>query len=250
MMRLNLSSSLETLENFNSDDFDVTTLLKLTNLRKLTACIRSGKFQDLKAIIQCLSITLNHLRHTSLDVTNYTFCSEEELTLLKQMLGCHLLYELMIKGVIGMLPEYCHFSPSLTVLTLKESELTEDPMATLEKLPNLRSLFLWKDSFVGKEMVSSAMGFPKLTSLTFWGLSNLDKRRVDEEAMPNLLYLQIGDWANLKMVPYGLRFVTTLQKLVISYMPEAFKNRLRVIDGEEGEDFYKVRHVPSVTYYD
>ncbi|KAI7981577.1 putative disease resistance RPP8-like protein 2 [Camellia lanceoleosa] len=44
---------------------------------------------------------------------------------------------------------------------LLNSKLEEDPMATLEKLPNLRILSLER-AFVGKEMVCSAHGFPHL----------------------------------------------------------------------------------------
>uniref|UniRef100_A0A5B7BM49 Disease resistance protein n=1 Tax=Davidia involucrata TaxID=16924 RepID=A0A5B7BM49_DAVIN len=100
-LRLNLSSNqLETLENFDSKYFDVTTDLsmKLTNLRKLTGWISSGKLEDLEAIIHCLSMN-HHLRHSSIDVWNYKFCSNEELTLLKQLLACPRLNGLLIHGV-------------------------------------------------------------------------------------------------------------------------------------------------------
>ena len=33
-------------------------------------------------------------------------------------------------------------------------------------------------------------------------------------------------------------------------MPKDFRARLQVTDGKEGEDFYKVRHVPSIILFD
>ncbi|KAI8002489.1 putative disease resistance protein [Camellia lanceoleosa] len=50
---------------------------------------------------------------------------------------------------------------SLENVCVENSKLEEDPMATLEKLPNLRILSLER-AFVGKEMVCSAHGFPHL----------------------------------------------------------------------------------------
>lgn len=78
------------------------------------------------------------------------------------------------------------------------------------------------------------------------GLPELEKWRVEEGAMPKLSHLVIRDCWVLKMLPDGLRFVTTLRDLEIRLMPTAFKNRVRVVDGVEGEDFYKIRHVPSI----
>lgn len=62
--------------------------------------------------------------------------------------------------------------------------------------------------------------------------------------MPSLCRLEITDCNKLEMVPDGLKFVSTLQELEIRWMPRAFKHRLE----EGGEDFYKVQHVPSITF--
>ena len=49
------------------------------------------------------------------------------------------------------------------------------------------------------------------------------------------------------MVPEGLRFLSGLKEIKFGYLGDAFNDRVRVVDGKEGEDFYKVRHVPSIT---
>ncbi|KAL7161334.1 hypothetical protein ACSBR2_041898 [Camellia fascicularis] len=235
-------SNLETLGGFNTHSCDVNDLCKLINLRQLEdATFLEEHNQDLAAFINYLSIGADHLRQTSVSV--YVFKKEEE-TLLKQLLGCHHLYRLSIHGIIPELPEYCQgFSPNLIELTLLECGLEEDPMPTLERLPNLQYLNLGICAFVGDKMVCSANGFPQLKTLSLSYLMFLKEWEVEKAAMPNLSVLEIHYCRRLEMVPEGLRFVATLQRFTIRSMSQNFKNKLRRANGEEGEDFYKVRHV-------
>ncbi|KAI7986329.1 putative disease resistance protein [Camellia lanceoleosa] len=237
--------NLETLGGFNTRSCDVNDLCKLINLRQLEdANFWKKQSQDLAAFINYLSIGADHLRQTSLSVE---FCKkEEELTLLKQLLGCHHLYRLSIHGIIPELPEYCQgFFPNLIELTLVGCNLEEDPMPTLERLPNLQYLDL-RGAFVGDKMVCSANGFPQLKTLYLSMLTHLKEWKVEKGAMPNLSALQIGSCRGLEMVPEGLRFIATLQQFTIRNGSQNFKKRLRRVNGEEGEDFYKVRHVSSL----
>ncbi|KAL7209539.1 hypothetical protein ACSBR1_031145 [Camellia fascicularis] len=167
---------------------------------------------------------------------------------LRQLLGCVCLVRLRIDGFMGKLPQYEHqlLCSSLAFLLLQNSKLKEDPMATLEKLPDLRILFLGS-AFVGKEMVCSAHGFPHLKRLNLWYLE-IEEWRVDHGAMPKLSSLQIAFCKKLQMLPNALRFIPTLQELQISCMPKAFNDRLRVVDGQDGEDFHKISHIPSIPF--
>ncbi|XP_052875185.1 probable disease resistance protein At1g58602 [Gossypium arboreum] len=117
--------------------------------------------------------------------------------------------------------EVARFSPFLF-----EYRIVEDPMPTLEKLPNLRVLELYVYAFIGKEIVCSALHFPKLESLTFSELWNLEEWKVEEGAVPALRYLKISGCKKLKMLSVGLRFITTLQELKIEYIPKAFKGKM------------------------
>ncbi|KAH1084039.1 hypothetical protein J1N35_023800 [Gossypium stocksii] len=126
---------------------------------------------------------------------------------------------------------------------LKCCGFEKDPMPTLEKLPNLRILE-FELSFERNEMFCSAQGFPRLESLSLMGECNLEEWKVDEGAMPSLQQLEIRRCPRLKMLPEGLRFITTLKELKIESMPKAFKDKLE----EGGEDFYKVKHVPSIIF--
>ncbi|KAL3507505.1 hypothetical protein ACH5RR_032887 [Cinchona calisaya] len=242
-------SKLEILEGFDNRDCDSKSISKLINLRSFTATV-AEKLEDLEIIIKSISNS-NQLRVTQLSVAECYLNSEKGFALLEQMLFNMNLHILSIEsGLCKQLPHYQslphNISPGLIQLTLQYCKIEEDPMGTLEKLPNLRKLRFWDGSFVGKEMICHAMGFPKLKLLMLDSLPNLEKWKVDEGAMPKLSKLEIENCRRLEKIPDGLRSVTTLKELRIIHMPQEFENRVQIVNGEEGPDFDKVRHVPSV----
>ncbi|KAL4616017.1 hypothetical protein ACB092_07G169100 [Castanea dentata] len=158
--------------------------------------------------------------------------------------SCPHIEKLNLSYHIKKLPEAHQFPPNLAKLTLLGTRLEEDPMPTLEKLPNLKILCLDCRCFIGKDMVCSERGFPLLQSLLLLGLFSLEEWRVEEGAMPSLCHLIIDRCFDLKTIPDGLRFVTTLRELEIRFMPKSFKDRL----DEGGLDFDKVKHVPSLVF--
>ncbi|CAL5328987.1 unnamed protein product [Camellia sinensis] len=145
-LRLDSLNKLETLEYFDTEYCDVRCLSKLTNLQKFSGEVAP---EDL--------------------AISGDFETEEEQSLLKQLLGCHHLRQLSLWGYLNLvdkLPD--QFPPNLTYLHMGNTELEEDPMPTLEKLPNLRSLILDWNSYIGKEMVcSSAPTTPSSSSKCF-----------------------------------------------------------------------------------
>ena len=149
------------------------------------------------------------------------------------------IYELHVYYPIWKLPETRQFSPHLAELNLEYNCLEEDPMPTLEKLPNLKILRLLGSymPFLEKDMVCSEWGFPLLQYLFLCNLY-LEEWRVEEGAMPSLSHLTINYYTRLKTILDGLRFITTLQQLKIRNMMKSFKDRL-----DEGVlDFDKVKH--------
>ncbi|KAI7981581.1 putative disease resistance protein RDL6 [Camellia lanceoleosa] len=156
--------NLETVQNLALDVVHVRDLFTLPNLRRLANVRVKEKLKDLTMVNKYILNSNHQLQHTSITIQICDLRSKDELSLLRQLLGCVCLVELSIDGIIGKLPQYEHqlLCPSLTTLVLKYSLLEEDPMATLEKLPNLRNLSLFSYAFVGKEMICSAHGFPHL----------------------------------------------------------------------------------------
>ncbi|GLU10926.1 hypothetical protein SLE2022_277020 [Rubroshorea leprosula] len=93
-------------------------------------------------------------------------------------------------------------------------------------------------------MVCSRKGFPQLKTLLLRGLPNLEEWTVEEGAMPSLACLGISDCYKLKVFLEGLMFITTLKELEIRWMTRAFKGLLQ----EDGKDFYKIQHMPSIVF--
>ncbi|XP_028086705.1 putative inactive disease susceptibility protein LOV1 [Camellia sinensis] len=144
-LRLDGLSKLETLEAFHTEFCDVRYFPKLTNLRKVEIGWVSP--EDLAVILKS-PILLNNsnsllLPSSSIKI-NGDFRTEEEQSLLRQLLGCHNLRKFDLRGSLNVVNKLLdQFHPNLTNLLLEDSKLEEDPMPTLGKLPNLRSLSLF-----------------------------------------------------------------------------------------------------------
>ncbi|XP_010414646.1 PREDICTED: probable disease resistance protein At1g59620 isoform X2 [Camelina sativa] len=98
--------------------------------------------------------------------------------------------------------------------------------------------------FSGKRVVFSVGGFPQLQKLQIGGLDNWEEWIVEEGSMPLLHSLNIQVFPKLKELPDGLWFIDSLKELRIYTDHLEFKEKL----SEKGENYYKVQHVPYVTY--
>ncbi|KDP43878.1 hypothetical protein JCGZ_20888 [Jatropha curcas] len=132
-----------------------------------------------------------------------------------------------------------NFPQSLTEVTLSASGLIEDPMQTLEKLPNLRILRLFSKSFSGKKMLCKDGGFPKLEVLKLWELELLEEWNMEKGAMPSLKHLEIRHCINLKMLPDALRCIDTLREVKLTKLPMLSST----LKDKQNEDLNKIAHV-------
>ena len=122
-------------------------------------------------------------------------------------------------------------------------------MILLGKLPNLRRVLALEsveNTYLDGEMVCSAMSFPELETLDLNDFKGLRKWRLEEGAMPNLSYLIFFRCFELEMLPEELKHLTCLKELFIFSMLAEFTKKVKVVDGVEGQDFYKIRHIPPV----
>ncbi|KAL0414089.1 UNVERIFIED_CONTAM: putative disease resistance protein [Sesamum radiatum] len=241
-LKLEGLNELETIKWFSSSVDDTTHLLKLPKLQ----CFHD----DEESLLMIIDYVLNHqeqFREITLVIEDGITLEKDGSSLLRKMLRIHSLSYLNFWCRVGKLPAYeIELWRNLLTLNFEACYIEEDPMEILEKLPMLRKLTFWRHSYVGRKMVCSARGFPKLTSLMFSSLGNLEEWKVEERAMPNLSNLVILDCEKLEMIPEGLKFITTLKRLAIGDMPKKFEDRARVVDGKEGEDYYKIKHIPCV----
>ncbi|PIN17914.1 Apoptotic ATPase [Handroanthus impetiginosus] len=238
---------LETIVALDSHFVGIVDLPKLPNLQLLDIWVR-----DYEALSIVVHQMMTQLRETHLAIWNLDLhnLGEDLVGILRKMFMSRSLITLRIYNCIGFnfpcyQPGMC---PNLVKLTLYKSKIEGDVMQVLGNFPMLKFLLLGGDAFIGTEMICHAISFPQLKSLILWELPHLEKWKVEEGALPNLSCLYIRECTKLEMIPDGLRFITTLQQLRTIDMPEEFNERLRVVNGEAGQDYHKVRHIPSIRF--
>ncbi|GMN20379.1 hypothetical protein TIFTF001_043072 [Ficus carica] len=174
-LRLTNLSNLQTLFDVPIKYLDVNDLLRLTNLKKLVLTVD----EDLGRIYGT-NMTFNGLRSLSLCGG---FGQATVVDILPTISRYPQLSKLQMSIPITKLPKHHQFSTNLVKFWLIDTRLKDDPLRTLEKLPNLRNLFLW----------------------------HLKEWRTEEGA---LLSLRHG-CVKLSELPDGLRFVTSLKEFEI-----------------------------------
>ncbi|KAJ9701553.1 hypothetical protein PVL29_006776 [Vitis rotundifolia] len=176
-------------------------LNRLLNLRKLGLTV-SSQPKSMSSQLQVVAdwvLNLNHLRSLrlkSIDYNNQHWDLE-----LKPLTGNLNLSCLYLVGRLRNPSIVSQFPHSLIDLTLSGSELTEDPMQSLDKLPNLKSLELFAKSYLGNSMLCSLGGFPRLRVLKLWKLDQLGEWSVEIGALQALRDLEIRYCERLPMLP-------------------------------------------------
>ncbi|XP_020410056.1 putative disease resistance protein At1g50180 isoform X2 [Prunus persica] len=238
-VELSTLGHLQTLHNLSSEYCDLKDVGRLTNLRKLKIRVL-GSLQNLEEILKSTSSTLNRIR--SLIVKNDTNSGEEQA--MQIVSSCPGIYKLTLDGPIAELPKELHNYPNLTKLVLWSCGLKEDQMGILEKLPNLTNLKLFEKPFEEntKILVFSRGGFPSLEFLHVSRMDQITELRVEKGAMPRLCQLCIQFCSGLTTLPDGLRYLIYLKELTIRWMCRELHRRIE----EDGEDFYKIQHVPCL----
>uniref|UniRef100_A0A7N0U549 Uncharacterized protein n=1 Tax=Kalanchoe fedtschenkoi TaxID=63787 RepID=A0A7N0U549_KALFE len=128
----------------------------------------------------------------------------------------------------------------LVKIFLKASSLPNDPLVTLEQLPDLVHIELHQ-VFNGKEMHLSKVKFKKLKNLGLHELESLERVIVDKTAMPNLERFTLHDCGSLKSLPAGIEHLTTLKVLDCVYMPEELITSIQALPSQ-------IQHIPEVNF--
>lgn len=138
------------------------------------------------------------------------------------------------------LPHGKHLPSHLTTIFLRSCGLVEDPMPILEKLLQLKEVYLYK-SFSGRTMVCSRGGFPELQKLSIDGLEGWEEWVIEECSMPLLHSLTIDDCPKLEELRDGLRLPYSLKHLTIS---GKWMDRFSL----GGKDYSLVQHIPFIKF--
>ncbi|XP_059650141.1 probable disease resistance RPP8-like protein 4 [Cornus florida] len=208
----------------------VSELGKLTQLRRLGIV----KLRREDGMSLCSSIEkLSNLRSLSVSST------EEDEILDVQSLPSNsppqFLRTLDLKGYLEKLPQWILSLDNLVKLHLKWSKLRDDPLQSLQDLPNLMEIGL-DHAYQGEELCFKAGGFQMLEILRLRRLKGLRWVKMEEGAMPHLEKLYISDCQLVKEMASGIEHLTKLQLLYLGDQSIG------------GADYWNVAHIPNVLF--
>ncbi|XP_078158272.1 disease resistance protein RPP13-like [Carex rostrata] len=213
--------NLQTLKGVKSRESWNAQLPKLPNLRDLVIEVENNFSWDVMANFLD---TLNHLTYL------YLRGSEVPQTIVEmqrfpfyQHLPSLTLHEESSSPNNKLSPEVGMFPIHVTNLKLKNLQFKEDPLPVLEKLRNLRWLWL-QGGEANRKMICSVGGFQQLHELWFFGLNNLEEWEIKAGAMPILKEVKLWDCNKLR-VPLGLQYLSNLKELEVSRCSELKKHK-------------------------
>ncbi|KAH9669543.1 Disease resistance protein RPP13 [Citrus sinensis] len=128
------------------------------------------------------------------------------------------------------------FPPSLTHLSFSNTDLIDDPMPTLEKLPYLQVLKLKQNSYSGRKLACGSDGFPKLKVLHLKSMIWLEEWTMGNEAMPKLECLVVNPCAYLKRLPEHLWCMKNFKKLELWWPQPELRQKMRDFEDTEPYD--------------
>ncbi|KAH9751230.1 hypothetical protein KPL71_014207 [Citrus sinensis] len=132
-----------------------------------------------------------------------------------------------------VLSEY-QFPLSLSQLSLSNTELMEDPMPILEKLPRLRVQKLKQNSYLGRKLACVGLSsFPELKVLHLKSMYWLDEWTMGAGAMPKLESLIVNPCAYLRKLPEEMWCIKSLRKLNLHWPQTELRQTLRTFKDME-----------------
>ncbi|XP_059658822.1 disease resistance protein RPM1-like [Cornus florida] len=156
---------------------------RLTQLRRLG--IRELRREDGKALCSSLE-KLSNLQ--SLSVASVENKEIVDIQHLSSPRGS--LQRLYLWGPLENLPHWITSLHNLVRLRLRYSKLRDDPLQSLQDLPNLLEIVLFK-AYRGEEMCIKSTGFQKLKILELYSLEGLRWVRMEKGSLPHLEKLTI-----------------------------------------------------------
>ncbi|KAI3445404.1 hypothetical protein Pfo_002069 [Paulownia fortunei] len=217
----------------------VTEIGKLTQLRRLG--ITKLRKEDGKDLCSSLE-KLTNLRSLYIFSIEETEVMDLQYSLFPSSLP--FLRKIELHGSLEKVPPWISSLDGLTVLFLGWSRLKEDPLESLQDLPNLS--VLWIDcAYEGEGLKFKKGGFQRLKEVGLQKLSGLKWVRVEKGSMPRLEEMFILNCKSMAEVPAGVEHLTSLRRVEFSDMSEEFVERFALQKKSRGEE-WKLAHVPRV----
>ena len=226
---------LQTLKCIGADDEIVRKVGNLTQLRRLVI----GQVKRYHGVKLCASLQ----KLKSLLLLIVMAITEEEILDLDALSHPPIHLEtLALSGRMERLPPWIRSLQDLTQVYLHCSQLNDDPLSSLQALQNLMDLSLI-NTYVGKELCIRREWFLKLKKLTFASLPQLNRIYIEKGSMVCIEEIGLVKCPELKNIPEGIQYLTSLQELLLWDMSGEL---LRRIQQDRGVN---LRHIPKITHF-
>ncbi|KAL6658512.1 hypothetical protein ACP70R_004098 [Stipagrostis hirtigluma subsp. patula] len=214
--------------------------------------LRTFAVSDVKSdhsISLCSAImNMSHLAHLDISASNENEVLPWEALRLPGTLSKLTLHgQLEKQRMPQILSSWSHVN-KLTQLSLGFSKLDEDSFSSLMVLRGLCYLEL-AEAYDGKKLYFPAQSFPRLRELNIWTALQLSQVEIEEGALESLVELWFSDCPELKHLPHGIEYLTSLEQLYLRDTAEELIERLRWGSeaNECNEERMKISHIKKVT---
>ncbi|KAH9763973.1 putative disease resistance RPP8-like protein 2 [Citrus sinensis] len=167
------------------------------------------------------------------DLSYYQFLLSQSICRLSCLESLKLVNESKMPRISKIILAEYLFPHSLTHLSFSNTDLMDDPMPTLEKLPLLQVLKLKQNSYSGRKLTCGSDGFPRLNVLHMKSMLWLEEWTMGTGAMPKLECLLINPCAYLKRVPEQLWCIKSLNKFDCWWPQPELRQKLREFKDKE-----------------
>ncbi|RDX94171.1 Disease resistance protein RPM1, partial [Mucuna pruriens] len=212
--------------------------------------------REMRMLRQLRKLGLRHVRReygnaicasvvemTHLESLNITAIGENEIIDLNSISSIPQLRRLHLKARLEKMPDWISKLDYLVKLRLALSNLKDDPLRSLENLPNLLTLSMWDNAYDGEILHFQSGGFPKLKKLNLARLNRVNSILIDKGALLSLEYFKITKIPHVKKVSSGIKALDNLKVIDFLDMPTEF---VESIDPEKGQDYWIINHIPLV----
>ncbi|CAN6162859.1 unnamed protein product [Urochloa humidicola] len=142
----------------------------------------------------------------------------------------------------GMLPPLFAEFENITWLKMDWSGLKKDPISSFSHMLNLADLRLI-GAYCGQRLTFCTGWFRKLKTLQLANMEHLNQIEMEKGTMMSLHALELSSLKNLKGVPEGISYITTLNYMYLIDMPIEFIERL------QGSDSHIVQHIRNINKF-
>ncbi|KAL2337277.1 hypothetical protein Fmac_011723 [Flemingia macrophylla] len=232
-------TSLQSLYYVEVDHGGIDLIQEMKMLKQLRKLALRRVRREHGSAICALLVELAHLQ--SLKVT---VIGDDEVMDLGSISSLPQLRRLKLKARLDKIPNWISKLDCIVNLRLALCNFKDDPLRSLEKLPNLLQLSLWDKAYDGEILHFQSEGFPKLKELSLARFLRLNSIIIDREALPLLEHFSIIKMPHLKKVSPGIKALDNLKVLDFLNMPTELE---KSIDPENGHDYWIINHIPLVS---